>query len=390
MIFAGFLAAAVFPGRFVEESVPSAQSTLIEAAIVFPYLTPSDRAAEEIIAACLFEGTADFTKAQLKAYTTFMGEPLRCTATPDCLRVTIGVRRDDWKTGLRILKSALQSPNLTAESIEQAKATLPFQNQSAWKSAVEPSLLPYDQIRKRDVDDFMRRNIVPQAMSIVVSGPFVPGEPRSFWTDEEGPWDPSKQLRFPADRRPEKISRRPGVALDILRWGGPEIAPTPEALAAPLLAAYCLGTGKDSSAFRILREKNRLSYRQEVQLCPVGDGFHLLLTMAFTRRGSDVASTVGPAMLADIESWTDASKARGLEMATASLSLHAFAAPLAITNDGVLGPDDYRFAEAYWPMKTGRPWSSKELVGLLSNVSLDDLKRAARDLFEKGTHIKSE
>ena len=392
MILAGLLAVAIFPGRFVEESVPTAQATLIEAAVVFPCLTPDDRAIEEVIASSLLEGTADYTKSQMKAATSFLGEPLRCSATPDCLRITIGVRKDDWKTGLRILKSLLTNPDLSKDSVEAAKANLPFLNRSPWKSAFDPVLLPYDHVRQQDVSEFWHRNIGPEVVSIVISGPYTPGAPRDFWMEESADWPASNRHRFPADRRKEIITRRPDLSVSILRWNGPELAPSDAKLAAPLLAAYALGVGKDSAAFRILREKERLSYRQEVVLSPSGNGFRLQLMTAFLPRENEAALPlmIREDMEADIDQWTEATRIRALELARASMLRHALSVPLCVTSEGALLPADSLFVEAYWPMKTNEPWNTRRMLGAMEGVSLPELKAISKDLFDKGSVAQSQ
>lgn len=392
MIWLGLVAAGVFPGRFVEEVLPSAKSTLIEAAIVFPYLTPEDRAIEEVIAASLLEGTADYTKEQMRESSVYIGEPLKCVATPDCIRITIGTRRDDWQTGLRILKSILRSPELSDESIEKAKSTLPFLNRNPWRSAVDPMPLSYEKVRKRDIRDFMRRNFVPDGVSIVVAGGFAPGEPRAFWLDAVSDWDASQRLRFKADRRPEFITRRPEVPVSILRWNGPEFAPQSVRIAAPLVAAYALGTGKDSSGFRVLREKERLSYRQEFVVAPSGEGFRLELITAFRPREDEanLPDRLKADMIADIETWTEATRFRALQMANSSMLLHAFPVPFDFVPDGALAGEDRFFLEAYWPMKTGEPWNTREMLKAMEGVTLEQMKDSARDLFSKGTVAQSQ
>lgn len=391
MILAGILALAVFPGRFVEQSVPTAKSVLIETAVVFPYLSPRDRAVEEVLAACLMQGTSDYTKEDLRGATVYAGEPLKCVATADCLRITVGVRKADWKTGLRIVHSLLTNPLLSDEAIENAKDTLPFVNRSPWRSALDPVILKYDQVRKRDVIDFIARNLVPEATSIVISGPFNPGDPRTFWFDEVSGWTNSHLTQFPPDRRSDRITRRPELPVSILRWDGPEL-PLKGGIAVPMLAAFALGAGKESAAFRVLREKERLSYRQEAMLAPFGEGVRLQLVAAFRPQTdeSGLADRVKADMLEDIGRWNEDTRLRALALAKAAFERGAMPVPFALTPEGVLNSEDRHFLNAYWGMKTGEAWNTRSFVQSLEAVSLEDLKQCASGLFTQGSAAQSQ
>jgi hypothetical protein len=163
-----------------------------------------------------------------------------------------------------------------------------------------------------------------------------------------------------------------------LRLEGPAIAG--DQVPATLLAAYALGVGKGSSVFRVLRQQDRISYRQEAYLQGEGSYFRLCVACAFLPRDDEakLAEQTREQLLADVDQWGDGERARALALANTTLTGWPELVPMNLTGQGPVGSQDRAFLEAYWPMKTGDPWDPEALLAKMNAVSLADMKTAAK------------
>jgi len=368
----------VFPGRFVEESVPNATQNEIEALVLFRKLGPRDRAAEELLAGSLLGGAKGYNHDEMRAATVDIGEPLRVQAYPDCLRITIGTASNDLESGLEILHALLTGADLSDDSFAAARESLVFQRKGPWEQALDPADLPFRKITRHEMEMFYNQNVVPEATSIVVTGPYSPGQARSAWLELVSDWQDPKGVRMaPEIERTTPMSSSQGP-VSTLRLQGPQV--TGSTIPVALLAAYALGVGKESSVFRILRQRDRISYRQEAYLQGEGPGFCLCIATAFLPREDEagLGERIRAELVADVEHWSDVDRSRALALASTTLTGWPNLVPLNLT--GLNGPSaqDRSFLEAYWPMKTGEAWNPAALLSEMQSVSLENLKKMAK------------
>jgi hypothetical protein len=156
-------------------------------------------------------------------------------------------------------------------------------------------------------------------------------------------------------------------------------------LAIKLLAVYALGVGKGSAVFRVLREREGWSYRQEAFLWPTPKGFRTRLLMATDLPNDDWPKAMRAALRADVEGWTDADLKRATGLAKAQMVRGIGPDPFYLTPKGPAGetPAGQAFETAYWHGKAGRALDEARLASQFELVRLDELKETALDMLDR-------
>lgn len=381
MILALAASIVLFPGRFVEMPMNEQRSICVSVVAPLGSMSPHDRAVARVLAKCLLDGTADYTRRQLVDLTLGNGLPLQCTVMPDHIRLQLGFEPFNLADGLRATHSILQDASLSEESISKALDALPLAKGNYWGLALQPELADYAGVKRREVLDLYRRAFHPANLSIAVSGPFKSGQARDRWLSFYSEWVRTSPPTSLPGIGQEKAFGKPSREITTIELAGPEFKGVDADFPARLLAAFALGAGKQSSTFRILREKLLVSYRQEALIWPTADGFRMRVIMALKPRQDEkaVAESAKQALIEDVASWGPGARERALAMARAVYVRGLPLNPLQLQASGTVGesPDDRTFMTAYWPMKTGQYWDEKKLLKSLEGVSLEQLKAAA-------------
>ncbi|MBI1755976.1 MAG: insulinase family protein [Fimbriimonas ginsengisoli] len=360
---------------------PTASMVVIEAVVFHPKAGPYDQPMLEVLARTLFEGTDTYPRDELRRLSLGSGGPLRCSTMPDALRIEIGVSPDRLAKGLAVLRSLLTEPLLPDAVVERVKAELPFANRSPWAEAQQPEVLNFGLVRQPDLARFSRRLFRSNHLSVAVSGPFRPNEARDAWMRATSDWqdDPVDFSTPEAANLPEQ--KRHSKAVTTIELRGTEFSAADTTVPAKVLAAFALGVGKQSAVFRVLRERLRLSYRQEAFLWPTAGGFvpRVVFAVKPSEREGDLGAKAADALRKDVASWTETDRQRAFAMAEAVFERGLDLNPMHLS---LLGPqansqDGRTFLAAYWPVKMGSPWNERRFMASLRAVSLETMRSEA-------------
>ena len=220
----------------------------------------------------------------------------------------------------------------------------------------------------------------PERVTLAAGGNFEAGLPTAQWQTRMSAWHPARLQRGGNDYSNAQVfsSTLHGVqTIDIAS----ELAPKSFSLYPRLLATFALGGGKGSSLFRVVRHSLGISYRQEAVLSPTPEALETRLLIETDPAESDL-DRVQSALLKDIDGWSDADKLRALGIADAVINRQNEFSPFYLSGfTPVLSDLSGRtLISAYWQMKTGQAWVPDQIFENLRNISLEDLKEAAKQI----------
>ncbi len=386
MILAAILATTIFPGRFVELPMPTATSINVAIVVPLPAFGARDRAVTRVLGRALLEGTDEFTKNHIRELTHGSGQSVSCSVMPDHIRIQFGFAPQDFASGLIVAKSMIEEATLSDDAVKAAIESLSYAKTSYWTRALLPEAADYDGIKSFDVRLLYYQLFKPERLSIAVSGPFQPDQARDYWVKLYEDWHQKSVRRLVPGVGAEKGLIQASDPVTTIELAGPEFTGSDPKLPAKLLAIYALGAGKDSALWRVVRERLRMSYRQEAFLWPTADGFRARIVIAVKPSDQEgtFAQAAQSALLEDVASWTDANRSRASALAQSVYLRGLPLNPLQLQANGVIGVSqaDRTFMTAYWPLKTTKFWSEKDLVKSLQDVSLDDMRDAATDILK--------
>lgn len=381
-------ASAIFPGRFVELPMPASDTICISVVAPTGELDPRESGIVRVLARMIPQGALEYPKSKIDALTIPTGHPLTCTVMPDHLCLQADVPAAYLREGLDMVHTLIEKAYLNEEDLDQALGELPFAKNSYWKIALDPMTIDFEKIDRRDIFAMYQKLFQPANLSIAVSGPFADNEARDLWLKYYEDWKPQEILHprtgLSAEARPMQ-ALQPITTIEV---AGTEFKGSDATLPDKLLAIFALGVGKDSTVFRVIRQKLRISYRQEAFLWPTAAGFRPRIIVAVKPRNDEdgLGGQIKSAVLGDVDTWNEATRLRALAMAQAVYGRGLPLDPLVLQTAGNVGlsQDDRTFMTAYWPLKTGQYWIEANLLTSLNKVTLDEMRKAAKDMFGAG------
>jgi predicted Zn-dependent peptidase len=241
------------------------------------------------------------------------------------------------------------------------------------------------------VQEVFRQAIQAGTLVVVLAGKFEPGEANAALSARlvALPEAPRRGVsRY--DNPPLPIGRRQdGFASYELR--GKAILGSDPQFSAVVLAATGLGTGKESTVFRVLRQGLGLSYQQAAALIPSQGGWvpRLMLIQTRPEESAGLPAKVREAVLKDINAWDEESLARMKAMLRAAMEQGLPDAPLWLGEEGPPSPtlEGRSALAALMASLGGDPRGAESLAGRAQDLGLEAVKAAARSWVESGAEI---
>jgi hypothetical protein len=363
---------------------PTAKFVSVQAIVKLPQLSGHEMAEAKILAEIMADEVSGYGRSEMRDIAARAGESLRITLMPDHIRIQIGVLSSDLKPAIAYIDQILRYSRLSADSINKAMAEIPFRSQSLWASALQPYKYKFERIKRDEIVELYHRLCRPEAVWLTVGGPIEEGVADAYWAAKVKDWNPGKMP-------PRSLDQAQAIALtelpgreSMIELRSKEITASDSAMTSKLLAVIALGCGKGSAMFERLRDQQAWSYRQEGLLWPTTNGFVPRFIMASGDKMPPVE--LGKAMrdqLTDaVQKWTEADVDRARGMAEGILRRGLQMSPLYF-NLGFPVSDslhDRTFMEAYWQMKTGRPWGPAKLLGEMALLKVDEVREVALGL----------
>ena len=310
---------------------------------------------------------------------------------PDFVRVQLTVPSDGMDVGALFMESILRRPNLGMENFQRETSILQKEQMDAWQRAVLPEIYDYSRLRPEHVTDLFELTYRPENISIVISGGFKPGDGYKAFEGRFDKYNPAPRRRAVQFDNPPKLASKHTQSLSTFELRGESFIPGSEGSAAKALATFALGAGKDSSVFRILREKERLSYRQEAFLFPTQKGWQpRILLVRRSKQGSEAtAAQMQEVLLKDIETWNQDTLDRAAAMADLILKGdNSFGVvwldgrePMSLTTEEAAALRGFQL------MTGGNIQTADQWADQLKQVKLDELKASAKAMITNAAMV---
>jgi predicted Zn-dependent peptidase len=387
MIAALSLMLAAISPQVIELPDPSANYITFQTIVKVGNLGGKDQICAQIVQDLLTDASENFNEDQIRQFSTLAGEAMRCTLSGDHFRVQLEVPKGRMDLGGEILGDVIQNPRFQQDALDAEIASASARPHSYWAEALSPYSLNYKKVKRDDVLNFYHRIFIPSATTVTIGGCFNAGEGQSaidkYFTDWQNPKPPPRWLHKVEDP-PAPLLGRHSFPITTVELYGPEFTVRDSDFPAQLLIATALGSGKWSAMHRVLREKLGLSYVQQAVISPTPGGFQLhliLLTSPFSEEVGLIES-MRNALLNDVKTWDETTRKRALGMAEGYLLNGAPMNPLFLDGSSTVGysMEDQTFLQGYWHVKAGKGWDSKKLLDLMSQTSLDDMKKMAQSM----------
>lgn len=362
---------------------PDSSVVTIQAAIRLPSLSPREEAAVRCVVDTMLKGTEEYSSVQLRNWGSQTGVPPRVELMQGFVRVGFSVPRDQVSTGISMVESLLRRASLAEADLREWIGRRPVEDDDFWGVALWPSQSKVRDLRLTDVPDAYRRYFRPENTVIALGGAFRESDVQAL----KGRYEMGSATRvrpLASDFSTVRPVLKNDTAITTVEWRFPEFSLQAPDASAKLLAGFALGVGKDASAFRVLREQLRLSYRQEAVLWSVPMGFRWRLMLA--RSGGvlppETMQSTMDALKADVETWTDDTLRRAKGSLRAAWVYSVGPNPLYLSPRGPLSGslEDRTFLKAFWQLKTGAPWDPETISAQTEKVTLDELKKAASEM----------
>lgn len=355
----------------------SVETVCVQAFVALPPMSAPYRAQLAVLADVLPQGAENYTAAQIRRYTGVVGRPLRATVAPDFLRLEATCAPGDLPHVIGILANVLRAPSLNDEAIQTAATARATTTPTDWSIALDPLRLDFRTIRRADLLDLYEAVVRPESTFLCVGGKFEPRALAEVVASRFSGWNPRRvTARLDYERGTREWN--PGVRATVLAGPTFPLRPDPSP---PLLAAFALGSGKGSSVFRVLREGNGWSYRQEAFLWPEGEGARLRVALLSEPKASGPSpEEVKKALLADVAAWSEATRARALGIAEAVLLRDAPFMPIQLSvreHAETESLEGRTHLAGWWFLKTGEVWNPSDVLEGLRAVTLDGMKEVA-------------
>ncbi|MCU0316676.1 MAG: hypothetical protein MUC92_08795 [Fimbriimonadaceae bacterium] len=376
------------PITIIEVPEPELDRVVFQAFVRAPEnMDARDQAAWVVLGNSLLRGTQIINGGDFMRLGSQAGIPPRVIVMGDFLRIELHLPRRGVDVGTALVEAVITAPSLRPEVVEEVARNLQRQRRSVEQIAINPLDLRFRDVTHDDVQNLYTRAFRPENIVVVAGGALERGQVRENLGRRMARWNPETPARL--QRRP--IIIRPVETTDssvtIFELSGNPVYPGKPQSGARILALYALGAGKDCTLWRVFREEKAWAYRTEGLLWPTKNGWvpRLLLMRRATANDVDVIPIMREAILADIETWDEATLARASLLAQSSLIREFEFSPWWMSSDGPLTRtfEDRLAWRGYLSVIGADVPDERLLAETFANIDLPGLKEQARKMVEE-------
>ncbi len=304
----------------IEQPNPDSNLVVFQAFVSAELTGNEDMAAWEMIGPAILEGSMDYSANEVLAVSTRAGYWPKIATMPGMIRIQMISDAQHAEETAKVLAQCLLVPKLRDDGLAKAKAQVLGKRDRPFDLALRMQELPLADVKLGAIRELHRMTFLPKSIKIYVSGNYQVGVLPQVIQRVVRDWkDPGRPGRRPAQLEPRPPIHS-GSAVSSVELRCDPITASSRFAAARVLATTALGVGKDCSMFRVLREKQGLSYVQEAVLWPTTSGWIPRFVMLRNGGSVDDISTMRNALMKDIDEWDENVLKRALVLAQASLT----------------------------------------------------------------------
>lgn len=393
LLVSSLLAASLASGiTYGEESVNDLKGTAIVATITAGDMNSVDYAAWQVLGATLLDGASSYTRRSIYSFGSQNGVMPDVLVWPGVMQVRF--ESPPSEDGVRVIADLLakvvQSPTIPDSSIPFATRRITQREPTVWERVLAPvrpqGFAPTAiEVRKLHAEAFR-----PQEMSIHVAGPLGQGSVQGAITPRFQDWKVKTLPRLQSsDRKPDEPKMTGEHCLTT--WASQPKRNLYD-LATQMVTVCALGGGKSSLLHSTIRQKNRWGYLQEATWSPSRAGWHMTVFTVQPRpeHPEARAEEIKLALTEGVQTWKDEDVVRAKRLALTSLEGVNPVHPFWLTPSARLDTSPMARASLLgWSRVHGNDVSIGKLQLALEAVTLDDVRAAAKALFESKPMIQT-
>ena len=359
--------------------MPHSQNLDVDLLLKLPPGGPLNRAYYRIIGEALLDDTRDYGHQELIQFTAPTGELIRCEVLRDSIHVWFAIRTADAGALPGIIDNLLFHASLHQNDVQKALKRLEKTEEGYWHLGYGGEILPFRDVRLRDLRISYRHIALPRNVFISVSGTkslaYLKRKIESVVANESS----IAAGYFARDPLAPEFLTTGSRPIDSIAFIMPVVHPEVEGFTTDLLTMFALGSGKGSILFKDLRQKAEWSYRQEAFFESDLKGLRPIVEIASThvhnpnKEASQARLIISQAI--DHLSKTDVERAVAMAKAV-------FRRGIGMNPFAYLSKDQSPlFFNNYWRMKTGHKFHINQLVQLMESVPVKSVMQTAKSLF---------
>jgi predicted Zn-dependent peptidase len=363
---------------------PAAKFFTAQAVVLLPNLAPEEREELAFLARLMERETEDYSPRTLRQLGVEAGFPVKVTLGGDNLRISCVSTPENAEQCVRVLESMLRRPQMSQATVEEAFAeSLP--SQDAWAQSLLASRIYRPMLERRSAS-LLTRVIRPETTTVAFGGRGDLAAASATYRRLVEEWKPGRAATTTYLRKTQ-IAKLNLPGSQILIVDGPAVVTRSEDALASELAAYAFGVGKESSLFRICREQERWSYRQEASFL-MDRGWRLRLLIGRSKPDLvELTPLMRDALISDVKAWDEATLNRALAMAESAIVRGIL--PEAVSLSGGLPMTDRltdrTYRAAYDRATIGRIMEPEDRLAELKKVTLESMKAQALKMLSEAS-----
>ncbi|MBS1719742.1 MAG: insulinase family protein [Armatimonadetes bacterium] len=363
---------------------PAAKFFTAQAVVLLPNLAPEEREELAFLARLMERETEDYSPRTLRQLGVEAGLPVKVTLGGDHLRISCVSTPENADQCVRVLESMLRRPQMSQATVEEAFAeSLP--SQDAWAQSLLASRIYRPMLERRSAS-LLTRVIRPETTTVAFGGRGDLAAASATYRRLVEEWKPGRAATTTYLRKTQ-VAKLNLPGSQILIVDGPAVVTRSEDALASELAAYAFGIGKESSLFRICREQERWSYRQEASFL-MDRGWRLRLLIGRSKPDLvELTPLMRDALIVDVKAWDETTLNRALAMAESAIVRGIL--PEAVSLSGGLPMTDRltdrTYRAAYDRATIGRIMEPENRLAELKKVTLESMKAQALKMLSEAS-----
>lgn len=307
---------------------------VVQAVIRIPEgLGSRSRTRLECAVTSLSMGTIGYPRHKLVEFAGLAGQGLRISLSDQYLAIGVTAPKSSADIAADLIAELLQKPLFPEADVQKILEELPFRRYTSAELVFDDRGFDFNKLTRDEVIDEYKKLVIPSNTTVIVAGAFTPGSGREELENRLISWPTLAPVRYAPIQKEVAPRKATTGSFGTTVLLGPEL-PVAD-LSDAVAGSYLLGVGKSSSAFRIVRQKLGISYRQEANLVLTEKGFRVAFSYSSSSStdAGKVALDVKQALLDDVGSWTQADFDRSIALCQGPVRLGLIPTPIMAMTD---------------------------------------------------------
>ena len=317
--------------------------------VALPALSRKEQACADVFADVATQGSKNFSPMVLsRIWTRDFSKPV-CSYGPCGLRYSFTVPSASLAEAVKVAIDQIQNATLDESAISNSLFRKRMQSMSPWSSATSTFRPDFSALTRSDLVAFAKKYLRASEVVIGLGGAFDPAAVETVLSETALGWKNVGKTQLTSTIPVSTLDE------DAKVWCFESVPMTVSADALPKLAlvATALGVGKGSFLFRVIRNENGWSYRQDGMLVPTSTGFGFRIVLQHEDQ-TWKSEELDELWQKDVENWSDSYLQRCKVLLRATTANEFLIGPLWLAWDKPIsaGLEDQTYLRTFWRLQS--------------------------------------